>query len=277
MKIGAIIESFRQDLPVALQKAKAVGADGIQLYVGNFLQPFADKKELSELKKRVHGEGLVFSALCGDFGCDMFYTEDSKLIDKEKWSMEAAKELGTDVVTTHIGVVPDTENCRQYESMHRVCKRLADFASSMNGHFAVETGPEKAGALKDFLDRLGSKGVAVNFDPANLVMCAGDDPVAAVYVLKDYIVHKHAKDGVQLKAFDTRAMYAPKFYDLEPIGWDNFREVPLGTGGVNWPKYIAALREIGYDGFLTIERECGNTPEKDIADAVAFLDGYKVR
>ncbi len=277
MKIGAIIESFRQDLPVALQKAKAVGADGIQLYVGNFLQPFADKKELSELKKRVHGEGLVFSALCGDFGCDMFYTEDSKLIDKEKWSMEAAKELGTDVVTTHIGVVPDTENCRQYESMHRVCKQLADFASSMNGHFAVETGPEKAGALKDFLDRLGSKGVAVNFDPANLVMCAGDDPVAAVYVLKDYIVHTHAKDGVQLKAFDTRAMYAPKFYDLEPIGWDNFREVPLGTGGVNWPKYIAALREIGYDGFLTIERECGNTPEKDIADAVAFLDGYKVR
>ena len=82
---------------------------------------------------------------------------------------------------------------------------------------------------------------------------------------------------MQLKAFDTRAMYAPKFYDLEPIGWDNFREVPLGTGGVNWPKYIAALREIGYDGFLTIERECGNTPEKDIADAVAFLDGYKVR
>lgn len=277
MQIGVIIESFRKPLAESLKKAKAVGADGIQLYVGNFLPFHANKRELAELKKVVHGEGLVFSALCGDFGCEMYYTRDRAMIDKEKWALEAAKELGTDVVTTHIGVVPNEIDCPQYESMHEVCKELADFAAGVGGHFAVETGPEKAETLKNFLDGLGSTGVAVNLDPANLVMCAGDDPVQAVYTLRKYIVHTHAKDGLQLRPVDTRALYAPKFYGLEPAAWDCIREVPLGTGGVDWPKYIAALRDVGYDGFLTVERECGDTPEKDIATAVTFLDGLQVR
>ena len=45
----------------------------------------------------------------------------------------------------------------------------------MKAHFAVETGPEPAAVLKQFLDSLGSRGVAVNLDPANLVMVAGDE------------------------------------------------------------------------------------------------------
>ena len=42
-------------------------------------------------------------------------------------------------------------------------------------------------------------------------------------------------------------------------------------------KYLAALREIGFDGYLTIERECGDNPAGDIAEAVKFLDALKVR
>ena len=50
-----------------------------------------------------------------------------------------------------------------------------------------------------------------------------------------------------------------------------FKEVPLGEGQVDWDAYIAALKEIGYDGFLTIERECGDNPENDITLAASFL------
>ena len=32
--------------------------------------------------------------------------------------------------------------------------------------------------------------------------------------------------------------------------------------------------DIGYDGFLTIERECGDDPAEDIAKAVEFLKKY---
>jgi len=140
----------------------------------------------------------------------------------------------------------------------------------MGSHFAIETGPETAAVLKAFLDDLGSTGVAVNLDPANLVMVTGDDPVAAVYTLQKYIVHTHAKDGVNLRKCDPEIIYRA----IEHDNWDNepsFKEVPLGQGSVDFPKYMKALEDIGYKGFLTIERECGKDPAADITMAADFL------
>jgi sugar phosphate isomerase/epimerase len=72
--------------------------------------------------------------------------------------------------------------------------------------------------------------------------------------------------------------YAPRYYGLPKLGWGGLiEEVKLGEGGVKWNEYLAALREIGFDGYLTIERECGATPAADIGEAVKFLDGLKVR
>lgn len=281
MKIGVLIESFRKDFNSSLKSAAALGVKGIQAYAnGETVNADLTPAQIKELRKRVEGEGLVFSALCGDFGCKMFYRPDEcrDIIEREKRVLAVAKELGANIVTTHIGVVPETKNCVQYETMFKVCKELADFADSMGGRFAVETGPETAACLKDFLDGLQSKGVSVNLDPANLVMCAGDDPVKAVYTLRDYIVHTHAKDGVQFKKVDTKRVYAFAYYGYNEKPYEDvagcFKEVPLGEGGVKWPEYTAALKDIGYKGFLTIERECGETPEKDIGLAAAFLKKY---
>ena len=274
MKIGAMAESFRTNFRDAVRTAASLGAQGIQAYAnGETIHAGMNAREIREAREIVRGEGLSFSALCGDFGCDMYYTENRGEIDREKKVMEIALELGTPIVTTHIGVVPE-EPCAQYDSMLRVYRELAEFAASAGGFFAVETGPESAETLRGFLDASGSRGAAVNFDPANLVMCAGVDPVKAVGTLKGYIVHTHAKDGVQKRKIDTRALYAPKYYGLEPAGWDAIEETPLGAGGVDWDAYIAALKAIGFDGYLTIERECGDQPQKDIAAAVAFLQKY---
>lgn len=49
------------------------------------------------------------------------------------------------------------------------------------------------------------------------------------------------------------------------------REVPLGEGSVPFREYLKALEDIGYTGFLTIEREVGEEPEKDISLAADFL------
>lgn len=275
MKVGAMAESFRTDFKTAVQIAAKLGAEGIQAYAnGETIHTGMSATQIKSVRELIRGEGLSFSALCGDFGCDMYYTEDRGEIDREKRVLEIALELGTPIVTTHIGVVPEDESTPQYESMYRVCRELAEFADSVGGRFAVETGPERAELLKSFLDKLGSRGVSVNLDPANLVMCAGDDPVHAVFTLRDYIVHTHAKDGIQNRKFDTRALYASKYYGLKPEAWDAIRETPLGEGGVDWDAYIGALKEIGYEGYLTIERECGEHPQEDIASAVAFLKKY---
>jgi len=68
-------------------------------------------------------------------------------------------------------------------------------------------------------------------------------------VLKDYIVHTHAKDGKK----------------------GQMKEMPLGEGDVNMAAWVAALDAIGYTGFLTIEREVGDNPLADIKMAISYL------
>jgi len=128
--------------------------------------------------------------------------------------------------------------------------------------------------LKIFLDSIDSKGIGVNFDPANLVMVVGDDPVKGVYTLKDHIVHTHAKDGIRLRPSYPEKVYGnvPEHY-VEDDGKPNFVEVPLGEGKVDFDGWIDALVDTGFKGFLTIEREVGDSPEEDIKMAVDFLKG----
>ena len=155
--------------------------------------------------------------------------------------------------------------------MQDACGELAAYADSVGAHFAIETGPEPAKTLRGFLDSLNSRGVAVNLDPANLTMVCRDDAVAAVHTLKDYIVHTHAKDGRQLHDCDPEIVYGIKPRDPSCVTDESFIELPLGEGDVPFPAYLKALDEVGYRGFLTIEREVGENPAKDIATAVDFL------
>jgi L-ribulose-5-phosphate 3-epimerase len=284
-KIGVIVDSFRVGVREGLAKARDVGADGVQIYaVAGEMDP-ANLSSMArkEWKSYIESLGLNISALVGDLGGHGFQDRRANpaKIEKSKRILDLAVELGTNVVTTHIGMVPEDRNSEVYEAMHQACAELSRYATGMNSYFAIETGPETAAHLKGFLDGLGSKGVSVNFDPANMVMVTGDDPVQGVYTLRDYIVHTHAKDGIRLREVDPREIYGSLGYeplDHEKIAQmaesgEAFREVPLGQGGVRWDAYLRALREIGYNGYLTIEREVGVNPEADIAAAVQFLKG----
>lgn len=73
MKIGVVSESFRKPFAEAVRCAKSLGIDGVQAYAGQAFPFEAGGAQLAELKKFVNGEGLQFSAVCGDFGCAMYY------------------------------------------------------------------------------------------------------------------------------------------------------------------------------------------------------------
>ncbi len=271
--IGVMLDSFRTDMLTALDKAAALGAKGIQVYAtrGEMSPEKLDAQKRKEFLKAVKGHGLTVSALCGDLGKGFVNPElNPGLIEQSKRILDLAKDLETDVVTTHIGVVPEDPAHPRYAVMQEACGQLAAYADEMQAHFAIETGPEKATTLKKFLDGLHSTGVAVNLDPANFVMVTGDDPVQAVYTLKDYIVHTHAKDGRRLAVRDPEVLYG--MVESEMLNDPSYIELPLGEGDVDFPNYLKALHEIGFKGFLTIEREVGDDPEKDIGAAVKFLE-----
>jgi len=286
-KIGVIVDSFGIGVREGLKKAKEVGAEGVQIWaVSGEMDPAvltADDRRV--LKAHIRNLGMEISALCGDLGGHGFQDagENPAKIEKSKRILDLALDLGCNIVTTHIGIIPDDPTDPVYRTMQEACRELCRYASELNGYFAVETGPETTAHLKAFLDTLGGRGVAVNFDPANMVMVTGDDPAAGVRLLKDYIVHTHAKDGIRLQSADPRIIYGS--VGFEPLDHEKiaelvrsgayFRELPLGEGAVNFDEYFAALQEIGYTGYLTIEREVGNTPEEDIRKSVAFIRKYR--
>lgn len=272
--IGVMLESFRLPTIEALDAAVKIGAKGIQMYAtkGENSPENLDAAARKELLKQVKDRGLVFSAICGDLGMGFGNAErNPELIEKSKRILDLAKDLECNIVTTHIGVVPADPNHPRFAVMQAACSELSRYADSLDAHFAIETGPETSATLKAFLDTLGSRGVAVNMDPANLVMVTGDDPVQAVYRLKDYIVHTHAKDGIKCRESDPEVIYGLKNIEDVIQKGEAFKEMPLGQGNVPFPAYLKALEEIGYNGFLTIEREVGADPAADIALAANFL------
>jgi sugar phosphate isomerase/epimerase len=276
MKIGVMVESFRLGFCKGVERAAALGAQGIQAYAtgGELAADTITPEKAREFLDIVKSNGLVFSAICGDFGYGFDDpARNPEMIEKSKRIIDLAKRLECDIVTTHIHQVPPIE-CPQKEILRAACTELGKFADSMDAKFALETGPEFGEVLGGFLDSLDTNGVRVNFDPANLVMVAGDRPENALKYLGKYVVHTHAKDGIKLRKPAEGEIIvgeeAQKHAELAKMGLA-YLELPLGKGGVDFDIYLPALKAAGFDGFLTIEREVGDNPEADIAMAVDFL------
>lgn len=281
MKIGIIAELLRLPLHESLAEAARLGAEGVQLHAlhpGHDLTAFPPAR-LGELRARCDDLGLAISAICGDLPGHGFRCagENPAKIEREKRIIDLLPALGCRVVTTHIGVIPSDPLHRDYEPMRAALAELGDHAAARGAVLAIETGPETAETLKTFIDATGSRGVAVNLDPANLVMVLNADPVAAVRTLRGHIAHTHVKDGIHLRASDPEKVYAAfaegGFEQLVAETGELFAEVPPGEGQVPWPAYLAALRGTGFDGFLTVEREVGERPAEDIAAAIRFIRG----
>jgi L-ribulose-5-phosphate 3-epimerase len=276
-KIGAIVDSFKLDLMDGIKKAKEIGVDGVQMYAtyGDVSPSTMTDEKRRDLKGFVYDHGMVFSAMLGELGGHglSIRAQHSQRIELLKRVMDMGMDLGTNIVTTHIGVVPEDQEHDRYKILQDACHELSEYGHSVGGYFAIETGPERTAALGEFLRSFGSRAMCVNYDPANLIMVTGDDPVAGVDNVKEYIVHTHAKDGVRLHENDPEYVYGCFAEgDIDAINaLDGFQELPLGQGDVDFVGYLTALKHIGFSGFLTIERECGDEPAEDIKMAVEFL------
>ena len=257
MKVGIITASLPLDTRAALRKAKELGAHGVQLWVvNNDLDPRnLTQSGREELIAFMASLGLERSALCGDIGG---FADPAKLderVTRTKEMFDLCVDLKTPILTTHIGVLPESKPA--YDAMLGAIRDVAEYAAARDCCFATETGLESGEGLARFLSEVDSDGARVNFDPANLCM-NGYDHIQAVRDLAPWIVHTHAKDGVYRSAREG-----------------GYKEVPLGKGDVNFPKYLEALRAVGYDGYLTIERECGEDPVADIVEAIRFLNQFE--
>lgn len=279
-KTGILLDNLQVPFEAALKIASDSGADGIQFYAASHHMASLelDYKAAKYLKRKVESYNLEISALCGDLGGHGFEIRDEnpEKIEKTRDIIDFAGELGVRIITSHIGVISETP-CARNSIMQEALQEICRYAEKAGAYIAIETGPEKSEVLKKFVEETGERNLKVNFDPANLVMVQGENPTEAVFNLKDYIVHTHAKDGRMLTQCDPVSIYnafAEGNSENIPID-DYFVELSLGSGDVNFPEYLKGLETIGYSGYLTIEREAeaGTDRIKEITGGIEFLKG----
>lgn len=167
-----------------------------------------------------------------------------------------ARKLGVPGLAAHVGCLPEDRSDGQYIAVRDLMRRVCDYCAGNGQTFALETGQESAEALKLFLADVDRPNLGVNFDPANMILYGSGDPLEALETVKDQVITVHCKDGVRPQAAGE---------------WG--RETPLGAGDVGMDRFIAKLKEIGYRGPLTIEREIvGEQQRADILEAIALLN-----
>ncbi|MDA1192028.1 MAG: sugar phosphate isomerase/epimerase, partial [Candidatus Poribacteria bacterium] len=179
-------------------------------------------------------------------------------VEKTYAISEFAKGLGVDAIAAHIGFVPEDHNDPLFGAMVETMRNVADYAAKNGQIYSLETGQETAEGLLEFLKAVDRDNVKINFDPANMILYGTAEPLPALVAVKDYIASVHAKDG--------------KWSDKPGETWGV--ETPLGEGDVNMEAFVATLKEIGFDGYITIEREIsGDKQVEDLRAGVSLLRG----
>ena len=167
-----------------------------------------------------------------------------------------AKKLGVTDVVTHMGFIPEDPNDPLFPGFCLAVRTVAKHLQENGQYLLFETGQETPVAMLRCFEKVGTDNLAVNLDTANLILYGKADPVAALDVFGSFVRNIHAKDG---------------FYPTN--GHDLGREVRLGDGKVDFPGLFRRLRELGYDSYVTIEREIsGEQQEEDILYAKAYLE-----
>ena len=182
-------------------------------------------------------------------------------VQEMKEISDFARMLGCNVLGLHIGFVPEDTASESYQTLLTVTRDLLDHLKNNGQALHLETGQETADHLLQFIEAVGRDNLFINFDPANMILYGTGEPIEALKKVGRYVRSIHCKD----------AKWAPE--GQRGIAWG--QEVPLGDGDVGIGNYLQALKDLGYDGPLTIEREIPEDRDRqkaDIGQAVQLLE-----
>ena len=170
-----------------------------------------------------------------------------------------AKLLKVDAIGSHIGFVPHKEDAEKYAGIVATIQKFCDHLASNGQRLHLETGQEKAEDLLAFLKDVQRDNIFINFDPANLILYGMGNPIESLKKVGSYVRSVHCKD-------------AKPTTGTPGVDWGT--EVPFGKGDVNAELFLTTLKEVGFDGPITIEREIPQEPQRqkdEISQALSLI------
>ncbi len=174
-------------------------------------------------------------------------------VEQTKGIADFAGWLGAPGIGVHVGFISEDHDSPDFAAVVDVLGDVADHCAGLGLTMNLETGQETADTLLAVLQKVDRPNLGVNFDPANMILYGSGEPLAALRKVGAYLKSCHCKDAT---------------WSAQPgVTWG--LETPLGAGDVGIDKFVATLKELGYTGPLTIEREISGAQQ--IADIQAGL------
>jgi sugar phosphate isomerase/epimerase len=254
LKIGIVAESTGLDTRQAIAQAAKMGASGVQADAAGDLTPGnlgeTGRREFRTLL-RSYDQELAALNVPLRHGLDTAENQQQR-IDHIRKAMQLAFDLGARRVVVPCPKVPDDEATPRAQVMREVLLALGTYGDRIGCLLALEIGFDAADRVKTYLSGFDTGSLKVTYDPANMLM-HGHDPMAGLTTLEKLLAHVHARDA--RLAGVSRGM----------------QEVPLGAGDIDWMAFTATLQVLGFDGYLTVEREQGANKLAEVAAGVKFL------
>ena len=267
MKIGMTSWSIRpKNLLEALDTARTLGMDCVHL--GFFDDVAVAPATIEGVQAWLAQHSVRISATCVAFAGEDYstlqtirqtggYLPDELFEQRLARTRQAAactRQLGVKILATHVGFIPEDAKAPMYGRMVQRVRAVCDLLAEHGLTLAMESGQETAEGLLHFLGGLDRDNVAVNFDPANMILYGNQEPLEALRLLRPHVVHTHMKDARWTAA---------------PGTWGT--EVPLGEGEAHIDQILEYLHQSGYQGALVIEREAGDDRAGDIQRGREFI------
>ncbi len=264
-----VFTSVDAGLGVHLDVAQELGIPTVQIHAPH--KETRTAKVADEFLKKTKAAGITVTAVFGGFEGESYAdipttvgtvglvpraTRAARLAEMTEIS-DFAKLLGCDTVALHIGFVPADRQGGDYKDLLNCTRDLLDHVGGNGQHLNLETGQESADHLLEFIHDVARDNLFINFDPANMILYGSGEPIAALKKVGKYVRSVHCKDG--------------KWAAADKRGKEWGVEVPLGAGDVGMENYLRTLKEIGYTGPLTIEREIAHDCERQKADIGSAL------
>lgn len=284
MKIAAFPKCYMDELSVDrtmslfdwIEMAAGLEVDGLEMYSG-FLTSL-DGAYLDSVREAIGRHGMVIPMMC----CSSDFTQPDESewrheIERERAMIDATARLGGQFCRVLSGqrrpgiardegvrrVVRAIEELLPYAESRRIVLAMENHYK--DGYWQYPEFAQKSEVFLEIIDRIQSPWFGVQYDPSNAVV-AGEDPLDVLEKVKHRVVTMHASDRYLKPGFTLgdlkQAEEGPGYAAILVHG-------VTGRGMNDYPKIFAMLREVGFDGWISIEDGMNGLDE--IRESARFL------
>ena len=198
--------------------------------------------ELEAMRGEVEAAGLVVSMVTADFDVPLNNEQGPESLREIGPSLDVAESFGCDLIRVCLKTTDDIGRARE------ASERAGDRGIRLAHQCHTTSLFEQVEPMLDVLEAIDRTNFGLIYEPANLMLCGEDYGGSTLTRMAPWLVNVYVQNHVLDEA-------GPVSLETWCLGDRRFRHIPLWeTGGVDFVTVFEGLRQIGYDGCVTVHQ-----------------------